>query len=178
MARKKIKYPIIDGKAVISGVEDLESFAFYKNRELVTVVLEDGVKCIRMDAFCACPNLTTVVLPATLEVILEGAFASCVNLKRIFIPKGVRRIYENAFALCGNLEIFCEGEVGSGWTDYEEVYTTTVYSDEDDAFNFHRSSGSWNGHTVEQKRRIRWNPDNRPVHTNVTYEQYLKLCEN
>lgn len=174
MARK-IKYPIIDGKAVVTGIEDLESYAFYKKRELVTVVLEEGVKCIRMDAFCACSNLTTVVLPDTLETILDGAFASCVSLRRIFIPKGVSRIYENAFALCENLEIFCEGEIGSGWTDYEKVYYTTSYSDEDDAFNFHRSSGSWNGHTEEQRRRISWNPNHRPVHTNVTREQFNKL---
>lgn len=137
--------------------------------------VQQGEKELSEYAYAKREDLIVVVLPSSVFDIREKAFAHCVNLQRIYIPASVLRICENAFLGCPKLEIFCEGDVGVDWVDKEVTHYATVYSDEDDAFNFHRSSGSWNSHTVEEKRRLCWNPDNRPVHTNVTREQFDQL---
>lgn len=137
--------------------------------------VREGQKEIPAYGYAKRNDITEAVLPNSATVIREYAFAHCPNLKRIYIPSSVSWIAENAFLNCPKLEIFCEGNVGESWVDKETARYTTVYSAEDDAFNFHRSSGSWNGHTVEEKVRECWNPDNRPVHTNVTPEQFDEL---
>lgn len=174
---KYAKYTINDGKATVSGCIVDES-AFYNRDDITTVEVDGEVKSIGSYAFKECNNLTEVILHAPTTSVYSDAFAYCPNLKRIYIPSSVNWIAEDVFLNCPNLEIFCEGEVGEYWVDKEVTHYTTVYSAEDDAFNFHRSSGSWSGHTVEEKRRECWNPDNRPVHTNVPYEQFLKIREN
>lgn len=165
-------------KVVVTGDNEIVNRdAIARNKDIVSVVLEEGVKIIDECAFASCVNLTEIVLPSTLERINERAFYNCKSLARIYIPKGVVEILGNAFSGCDSLEIFCEGEVGDGWIDEVRTRQTTIYSAEEDAFNFHRSSGGWDGHTVEYTIVNKWNPDNRPVHTNVSREQYDELCK-
>lgn len=173
---KYVKYTINDGKATVSGCYVDES-AFYNRDDVITVEVDGEVKRIGAYAFRKCKNLTEVILNAPTTSIYSDAFSGCDNLQRVYIPSSVNWIAENVFADCPKLEIFCEGEVGEYWVDKEVTRYSTVYSAEDDAFNFHRSSGSWSGHTVEEKVRECWNPDNRPVHTNVTREQFDKLSK-
>lgn len=173
---KYVQCTISDGKATVSGCI-VDAHAFYNRGDIITVEVDGEAKSIGEGAFRRCENLTEVVLHAPTKSIYSDAFAYCVNLQRIYIPSSVDWIAENVFLNCPKLEIFCEGEVGEYWVDKEVTHYTTVYSAEDDAFNFHRSSGSWSGHTVEEKIRECWNPDNRPVHTNVTREQFDKLSK-
>ena len=145
-----------------------------------TLVIEEGIKQIEAEAFYWNGYLREVVLPNGLERIGAGAFARCVALKRIYIPKTVHTIEKDAFKECHSLEIFCEGERCEDWVEkfVKETVIEEVVTPEDDAFNFHRSSGGFTSHTYEREveRWISWNPDKRPVHENVSREEFLKLC--
>lgn len=135
-------------KVVVGEIEKIESYKFYNLKELEEVVILD-----------------------TVHTICENAFKNCQNLKRVFIPKSVKIIEKNAFTDCPKLEIYCEGEPEPNWvnkTEIEEVEERYI-SPEDDAFNFHRSSGSWSYSTYIRKVEVKvsWNPSEYKVHTNA-----------
>lgn len=123
-------------------------------------------------------GLKSVTLPDTLEFIGESAFKGT-NLQTVFIPKSVTAVARDAFKNCPNLKIYCEGAPTDGWvntveTVVEKDYITTA---EDDAFNFHRSGGSFTSHVVETKKQVtvNWNPDDLPVFTGVSRAEYLRI---
>ena len=130
-------------------------------------------------AFFNDETVETVIFPSTVKKIQKHAFCQCYKLKKIYIPKSVTEIEEDFIHRCGKeVEIFCEGEKQKGWIDEIEkkIIDDRVITDEDNAFNFHRSSGSWSYTTVKREIKIehRWNPDKLKVHYNVTKDEFLK----
>ena len=138
--------------------------------------------CVREIGECAFLNDETVesiVIPSSVIKIDKHAVCQCYKLRKIYIPKSVTIIEEEAFHRCSpELEIFCEGEPQKGWINKIEkkIIEDRIITDEDNAFNFHRSSGGWSYTTVKREVRIRhkWNAENFKVHTNVTLEEFLK----
>lgn len=116
-------------------------------------------------------ELETFIVPAGTTTIGEYAFANCANLRKVYIPASVTVIEKSAFENCPLLEIFCEGEPVDGWVDKTETehLSYDITTPEDDAFNFHRSGGSFTYTRVERdvERHYCWNISNRPVHTHV-----------
>lgn len=138
--------------------------------------IPEGTRTVWQSAFYNV-NVKTVVLPSGLETIKSNAFASCKNFKRIYIPESVKVIEKDAFAGCKQLKIYCEGEPQSGWLDKPDE-KKVYYDDMTEAFNFHRSSGSFDDHYIVERTEIlrnTYNPEGRPVHTNVPKEEFLKL---
>ncbi len=78
-------------------VTDVANGAFFNNKSIIQVKMNDGIKSISSQAFDGCSSLGTVELPSTLEIIGEDAFASC-PIEDISIPDSVRVIEWNAFA--------------------------------------------------------------------------------
>lgn len=141
------------------------------------MVIPHGVTRIEPHTFSN-SSLKSVTLPDTIEFIGKKAFNGTM-LQTVFIPKSITTVQRDAFKNCPNLTIYCEGEPTDGWENGTEIeiekeYITTA---EDDAFNFHRSGGGFTSHAVETKKQIsvNWNPDDRPVHTGVSREQYVKI---
>lgn len=116
-------------------------------------------------------------IPDTVTLLEKEAFMGNHHIKRVYIPKSVVTIERDAFKGCECLEIFCEGEPQEGWVSGvgKDIERYSVVTPEDDAFNFHRSAGSFTSTTVEREvvRDRNWNPDGRPVHTNVP----RKVCD-
>lgn len=139
------------------------------------IEIPDGVKYIFYRAFYCCEKVTEIVLPNGVAVIDEYAFSGCKALARIFIPRSVTKIYNGAFFGCPNLTVYCEAAPTEDWIDKKEEHTRYVESEEDYAFNFHRSSGSWNTHAVTETKHYCWNPLSRPVITNISREEYSKI---
>lgn len=143
------------------------------------LVVPDGVKHIGERALFHHGYFCTLVLPDGLETIEKEAFAGNAELVKVFIPKSVRSIARDAFADCYKMEVYCEGTVGSGWCNehVKETVVEEVVTPEDDAFNFHRSGGGFTSHIWEHEveRHISWNPGMRPVHENVSREEFEKL---
>ena len=158
-----------DAENIIGGLKN-------KSIKYKSVVIPDGVHTISSGAFYNA-NMQTVILPDKLRVIKERAFANCVNFRKIFIPSSVVTIEKDAFAGCKLLKIYCEGEPKEDWIDLPDE-VNIYYENMTEAFNFHRSAGSFDElYLVEQKEIIRntYNPEKRPVYTNVSRDEFIKL---
>ena len=111
------------------------------------------------------------IVPDGVTSIGKEAFRSCVGLRKIYIPKSVTEIGDGAFRNCGQAEIYCENAPQAGWVYgiRKETVRYEITTPEDDAFNFHRSGGSFTSTTVEREveRFHNWNPEGRPVYTHV-----------
>ncbi len=116
-------------------------------------------------------KFTTFVVPDRVTKICREAFWYCTNLRKIYIPKSVTEIEKDAFVGCLNLEIYCEDEPKEGWVYgmRKGIERYEIVTPEDDAFNFHRSGGSFSSTTVEREMETfhDWNSNKRPVFTHV-----------
>ncbi len=115
------------------------------------------------------------VVPDGVTRIGKEAFMDSSRLQRIYIPKSVAVIERDAFKGCGNAEIFCEDAPQEDWVCgmRKETVSYEIVTPEDDAFNFHRSGGSFTSTRIEREEETfhNWNPDARPVHTHVPREE-------
>lgn len=169
--------------------DDISLFKTSNNNQTVTGVVQakvrynvlyvpEGTRMIWSGAFCGL-SVGAVILPDGVEKIQSCAFKNCIGFQKIFIPKSVMAIGKDAFAGCKELKICCEGAPQKDWLDKpdkEKVH----YDDMTDAFNFHRSSGSFDDHyIVERVEVIRntYNPEKRPVITGISRDEFLKLLQ-
>lgn len=94
------------GKLVIPGeiqgkpVSVIGESAF-KNTEIRSVIIPEGVTEIEFGAFADCHKLESVVLPGSLKSIGNIAFQMCFNLREISLPEGLRSIGSAAFNCSG-----------------------------------------------------------------------------
>ena len=94
-----------------------------------TLIIEDGVTEIELEAFLNCKNLKAVTLPNTLDYVWDMAFCGCDSLKEIKIPSGTGRICEAAFGYtyeCNYIEGVYDYEA---WTD--KMSNFTIYGEAD-----------------------------------------------
>ncbi|MBR3203322.1 MAG: leucine-rich repeat protein, partial [Solobacterium sp.] len=66
----------VDGKKVVA----IGPNVFLDNKELIEIVIPEGVKSIGYNAFSGCTNLSKVIMPASVAIIEEGAFSECSSL--------------------------------------------------------------------------------------------------
>ncbi len=71
--------------------------------QIITVVMETGVKDIGTAAFQGCSSLTSVTIPEGVTSIGSGAFRGCSSLTSVTIPKGVKSIDFAVFRECSSL---------------------------------------------------------------------------
>lgn len=108
------------------------------------------------------PETQTVIIPDGVKEIESWAFASCNRtVKKVYIPQSVEIIGDVAFNYYGGT-IYCEGEPQKGWIDKEPEMELNIYQ---------------GGTVYEESIRTHnnWNPNRRPVITNVSKEEFLKL---
>lgn len=94
-----------------------------------TLIIEDGITEIELEAFLNCKNLKTVTLPNTLNYVWDMAFCGCDSLKEIKIPSGTGQICEAAFGYeyeCNYIEGVYDYEA---WT--EKMDNFTIYGEVD-----------------------------------------------
>ena len=80
-----------------------EFFKDFFNRDIVKVVIPEGVGTITRYLFYQCVSLTHVVLPSTLSAVDIYAFSNCLSLTTINFPEGLTTIADRAFELCSAL---------------------------------------------------------------------------
>ncbi len=109
-----LEYPSeVDGKPVtiIGGYGAVVSSMVTGNcKDILEIVVPEGVT--RIDAGTAphCSQLETVELPDSLTYIAASAFISCPRLKELHVPDGVTTIEEGAFENCQSLVVTYQGE--------------------------------------------------------------------
>ena len=67
------------------------------------LVVKDGKKAVKDNAYFGAETLETVVLPGSVTSIGKGAFEQCVNLRSVTLPEGLTQIGDNAFEGCESL---------------------------------------------------------------------------
>lgn len=95
------KLVVRDGTTFISGY--LTSSASNYKKNLIEVVIPEGVTEIEDAAFYECMSLKKITLPSTLKTIGAAAFQSCHALTDVNIPEGVNTIKSRAFRGCSAL---------------------------------------------------------------------------
>ncbi|MCR5600848.1 MAG: leucine-rich repeat protein [Ruminococcus sp.] len=74
------------------------------NKNVVSVVLPEGIKYIGPYALCGCVDLTEINLPDSLTKIGYCAFMDCSSLKSITLPQNLSEIESFTFYGCSSLE--------------------------------------------------------------------------
>jgi len=121
-----------------TAVQYVGSSAF-KDSDVSTVTISEGIEEIGTSAFANCVVLESVNLPQSLTRIWVGAFSNCTALQQIHIPAGVIDMELWAFADCSSLKtVVIEGkldtlgqEVFRDCTSLQVIYLpetlTTIY---------------------------------------------------
>lgn len=72
-----------DGTLTISGSGAIDNNAFKENKEITSVVIEDGVTSIGKNAFSGCSSLVNVIIPGSVTSIGYYAFYKCSSLTTV-----------------------------------------------------------------------------------------------
>ncbi len=85
-------------------VKSIYTEAFYLNREIVSVIIPEGVTVIWNRAFTGCRSLTNIIIPDSVTSIGDEAFWDCRSLTSISIPNSVTSIGGDVFLDCSSLQ--------------------------------------------------------------------------
>lgn len=80
---EKDNYVIMDGQTIGGVNGQILKRTYWSRNDLKSIVIEDGIHYIGVEAFQGCNNLKSVVLPVSLSSIDNSAFENCPNLERI-----------------------------------------------------------------------------------------------
>ena len=90
-------------RATFPGSMDYVPKNTFRESELESLVIQEGVTNIKESAFNTCRSLASVSLPSSLIVIERDAFYGCRSLQGLTIPENVTSIEARAFAGCSAL---------------------------------------------------------------------------
>ena len=115
--------------AITEGTTEIGDETF-KELNLTSIVIPEGVKTIGQNAFRECHNLASVSLPSTLETIGEYAFRECA-FDSINIPVSVKKIGDHAFEYNQHLKtIVLQGAVEDFGNEMFSACDSLQYTEE------------------------------------------------
>lgn len=125
------------------GVREIRKQAFQYCSHLENIVIPKTVKEIGQYAFYSCHALKSVEIPEEVSCIQSETFGGCSNLCSVLIPESVRVIYWNAFYYCKNLrEITLPKNV-------KDIYTSEWYNPKDEKTTVLVPKGSLTERTIK-----------------------------
>ncbi len=99
-----------NGTLSISGSGDMTDYNLswgirppWEDREIIAVIINNGVTSIGNDAFDMCWSLSSVTIPNSVTSIGNSAFSWCDSLTSVTIPDSVTSIGAEAFKWCDSL---------------------------------------------------------------------------
>jgi len=98
----------LNGKEVVNlvipnGITEIGGLAFYGCKGLTSITIPNSVTSIGNSAFHGCSALTSVTIPNSVTSIGNSAFCGCKGLTSITIPNSVTSIGSSAFNSCYRL---------------------------------------------------------------------------
>ena len=91
----------IDGKEC--KINSIFNSAFFENKNIKNVNIQQGITSIGSFAFDGCSSLTSISIPEGMTRIGDFAFHDCKSLTEVTIPKGVTSIGDQAFTGCSSI---------------------------------------------------------------------------
>lgn len=85
------------------GVTGVGDYTFYDCTELTNITIPDSVTSIGEYAFADCSGLTSVTIPSSITSISNGTFCDCTSLISIKMPDCIKSIGSYAFSRCMEL---------------------------------------------------------------------------
>ena len=70
-------------KEIEVNVEKIEEFTFCNCKDLVKVVLKEGVTTVEKEAFDGCPNISTFIWPDSVKEVGSDVFQGCDKLHKV-----------------------------------------------------------------------------------------------
>lgn len=98
-----VEVPSVIGRKPVIAIERWLPASAEEPDKPYQVVLPQGLREIREQAFLIAENMTEINIPETVTEIGASAFEECFSLKEIDIPEGVSSIQKAVFAGCGCL---------------------------------------------------------------------------
>lgn len=97
---------VVKVPASIGGVKVLAigEGAFDQRKDIVEVVLPEGLTHILRSAFYFCEKLERIQLPSSLQVVDSYAFFGCSSLSSLTFPPSLVYVDDKAFSVCGGLD--------------------------------------------------------------------------
>lgn len=99
------------------AVTSINYDAFFRNQNITSVIIPNGVISIRASAFAVCIELSSVTIPKTVTEIGDDTFCNCIKLETI-IYKGTKEqwnkitFHPNWDYGAGNYTVICtDGEI-------------------------------------------------------------------
>ena len=133
-------------------------------KNLIKIMIPDGVKLLGTCIFSGCSSLTEVVFPRDLERIPKYTFLQCRNLKSITLPLTIREIDKNAFTLCDSFT--CAYYEGS---DFRELVNSVAGEDESNIEIVENLPLYYYSETAPTKKGHYWHyVDGKPTPWNTT----------
>lgn len=99
-----------------NGLEAINTGAFDRCKDLLSVEIPQTVKEIGMFAFQNCAKLTSVVIPDQVKELKSFAFGYCVNLRDVIIGASVDEIDGSSFSGCSSLQSFVVSKDNNTYT--------------------------------------------------------------
>lgn len=96
--RGSSKTPVIPSG--VSGIGD----GVFKDSDITSVTIPDGVRYIGNSAFQNCNYLTNIKIPKSVQKISGYAFYECSSLSSVTFSVGLKSIEDNAFGYCESLK--------------------------------------------------------------------------
>ena len=98
-----LELPIDEKMWVLGTSWHLREQLTNRKKDVLSIIVPDGVRIIARWVFEGCTALTSVRLPESLTGIGIGAFSGCTSLVYVAIPVGVTEIGQKAFYHCTSL---------------------------------------------------------------------------
>ncbi len=163
---------VVDKRCISIG-----EYAFEGNKNLKSIIIQNGVSIIQGSAF-ACTNIESVVLPDSLLVIGDLAFMNCHQLKSITIPENVYVISHGAFVECPLSSIRIPASVHYiGSEAFVKTNLTDIYFEGDSFFTIDAAFRN-NSHQQITFHFRNVDPDDEIWYVEHFLESYKKLSAN
>ena len=94
----------IDGLPVTELGDDSPDYTAFRNIQLTSVQLPEGLEHIGVSCFAGQKSLTEVVIPESITTIFYHVFSGCSGLKSVKLPETLTTIESFAFYGCTSLE--------------------------------------------------------------------------
>lgn len=97
----------------LSDKTKIGNYSFSGCSNLISIIIENSVKEIGIEAFHSCKSLTEIIIPYGVTNIGQYSFSGCKSLTEIVIPDSVRFITNGCLYNCSSLTFVT---IGSGVT--------------------------------------------------------------